>query len=332
MTAPCARGVATRARMSPSSRSTRRSRSAPHISSRARRPMPRRPPRRRSCGRGWRCGASARAPSSAPGCSRSSPTRRATACAAGGGARAWPSAPRASSPGRRPPREHRELGDGRLREALAGAAGARPQRARLPLRARPRRAARPPPCSASRAAPSSRARRARSIACAASWRADMTLERDLQALAGGFPEAPDLAPRVLAAAGARRRAQAAPAARRRARARALPARAGDRAGRLARPARPRARDVRAAQRDGRARRATCRRSARPTAQRLQLGSRDLAGAGAQRARGARRARRASSARRTGSSRSTLQIGVDVTFVVRAGHRSRRASASAGACS
>jgi RNA polymerase sigma factor (sigma-70 family) len=62
--------------------------------------------------RGWRCGASAAARSFAPGCSRSWPTRRATACATAGAARAWRSArpPASQAPGE---------GDGRLRDALA---------------------------------------------------------------------------------------------------------------------------------------------------------------------------------------------------------------------
>ena len=69
--------------------------------------------------RGWRCGASAAAPSFAPGCSRSWPTRRATACATAGGARAWPSARRTTSHGRRPSAQAAGAGDGRLRDALA---------------------------------------------------------------------------------------------------------------------------------------------------------------------------------------------------------------------
>ena len=227
MTAPCARGVATRAPTNPSSRSTRRSLSAPHISSPARRPTPRRPRRRRSCAPGWRCGASAGAPSFAHGCSRSSPTRRATACATGGAARAWRSAPPASSRWQPPAADAPELGDGRLREALAGAARARPQRDRLPLRARSRRA------GDGRGA-RHRARH-RQVAHGARARpparrpggGGMTLERDLRALAGGFPETPD-ARAARARGGARgRRAQAAPAARRGARARAAPARPGD---------------------------------------------------------------------------------------------------------
>ena len=107
----------------------------------------------------------------------------------------------------------------------------------------------------------------------------MTLERDLRALAGGFPETPELA-------AARARGGAAASLRRRRRRRVavlalalcllVPATA---LGRLARPARPRARDLRPARRDGRARHAPARDRPRDRA-RLELGSRDLAGAGA----------------------------------------------------
>ena len=195
-----------------------------------------------------------REPSSAPGCSRSSPTRPAIGYAAAGGAKAWPSARPSELSWQAPrPRARRsatavcETRSPPCRSATAASSPA----ASCSISA----SRRPRPCWASRAAPSSRERRGRSSVCERPGGRGMTLERDLRALAAGFPEPPD-AQRARArgcaggvAAEARRRRVA------RARARALPARPGDRPGGLARPARPRARDLRAPQCDGRARHA-----------------------------------------------------------------------------
>ena len=265
---------------------------------------------------GWRCGASARAPSFAPGCSRSSPTRRATACAAAGAATAWPSARRAELAWQPPAgRASPAAGDGRLRDALA----ALPERDRSVIACRfvldlgeEETAA---VLGIARGTVKSRTARALDRLRSEPGGRGMTLERDLRALADGFPETPALAPRrARGRRGRPLRGAGGGGASRCSRSRSfllVPATA------LAvspRPARSRARDVRAAQRP--IERVT--RLPDPVAadaRRLQLGSQGLAGAGAQRTSApARAAHRARSARPTGSSRSRCRSGVDVTFL------------------
>ena len=258
MIAPCARGVATRARMNPSSRSTRRSRSAPHIvitgsAADAEEAAQEAFVRAWLALRRFRQGAEFRpwllaiVANEARNRVRSR-RRREGLTERAAGELAWQapaSERRPSSPtggcARRSPR---------CRSAIAACSPA----ATCSISA----SRRPPPCSASHAAPSSRARRARSIACARPG----GRRHDARARSPGARSRLPRGPRPRAAR-ARRRAPgvvaAAPAARRaRARARALPARSGDRAGRLARPAPPRARDLRPAQREGRARHAPAR--------------------------------------------------------------------------
>ena len=198
------------------------------------------------------------------------------------------------------------------------AARARPQRARLPLRARSRRAG-----DRGRARHPARHRqvahgaRARSPARRAGG-GGMTLEHDLRALADGFPDPPALAPRVLAAA------RQATARRRRRRQVALlalallPARAGHGPGGLERPARPRARDVRPARRQDHVRHTApgSRPRRAPPAARLE----GLAGAGAQGPRSARPARTECARRARRDLRGAAAVGRGHHVPVRAAHR------------
>ena len=146
----------------------------------------------------------------------------------------------------------------------------------------------------------------------------MTLEHDLRALADGFPETPELAPRVLAAIAARVRA--APAAARRACSRSrCSCSCRRRALAVSRDLRDRVLEtfgLRDVEHPSASR--TCPHVG-PEARRLQLGSRVSLQQARRRPRRCACARRATLGAPDGIFEDALQSGVDVTFLYQPAH-------------